>query len=64
MTAKEIIKRLKADGWRLVRSVGSHKQFAHPTKPGIVTIAMHSGDIHPKTVTSIEQQSGLNLKKR
>ena len=64
MTAKEIIKRLRADGWREVRNVGSHKQFAHPTKPGLVTVAMHGGDVHPKTLSSIEQQSGLKLKTR
>lgn len=63
MTPKEIVKRLKADGWQKLRSEGSHVQYAHPTKPGRVTVSMHPGDMHPKTLARIEKQSGLKLKK-
>lgn len=38
MTSAAIIKQLKADGWFLVHTVGSHHQFRHPTKPGKVTV--------------------------
>lgn len=63
MTAKEIVKRLKAAGWIKLRSDGSHIQFGHPDKPGArVTVAMHGGDVHPKTLARIERQSGLKLK--
>ncbi|MCX9010111.1 MAG: type II toxin-antitoxin system HicA family toxin [Candidatus Methanoperedens sp.] len=41
---REIIKLLKADGWYLIASKGSHQQYKHPTKPGRVTIAGHPGD--------------------
>lgn len=64
MTAKEIIKMLEAAGWGQVRSKGSHLQFAHPDKPGLVTVAMHSGDVDVRTLISIERQSGLRLRKR
>jgi predicted RNA binding protein YcfA (HicA-like mRNA interferase family) len=37
MTAKEVIKRLKAEGWYEVRQAGSHKQFKHDQKTGVVT---------------------------
>jgi predicted RNA binding protein YcfA (HicA-like mRNA interferase family) len=39
MKVREIIKIVEADGWRHVKTTGSHRQFKHPTKPGRVTIA-------------------------
>ena len=45
MTAKEIIKILKKDGWVEKNCKGSHKQFVHPEKPGKVTVPYHSGDL-------------------
>lgn len=39
MKIKEIIKIIQADGWTLNRTKGSHKQFKHPNKPGLVTIS-------------------------
>lgn len=61
MTAKEIIKLLKNDGWTEVpnRTKGSHLQLKHPTKPGKVTIPVHSGDIPAGTLNSILKQAGL-----
>ena len=44
MKVREAIKLLEADGWYLVATKGSHRQYKHPTKPGRVTIAGHSGD--------------------
>ena len=40
MTSKEVIKRLKEDGWIEVipRTPGSHRHFRHPTKPGKTTV--------------------------
>lgn len=35
---KEVIKMLEEDGWTIVRTRGSHKQFKHPKKKGTVTI--------------------------
>ncbi|HWD59607.1 MAG TPA: type II toxin-antitoxin system HicA family toxin [Stellaceae bacterium] len=63
MTAREIIRRLEADGWREVRSRGSHRQFRHPTKTGLVTIAVHGNrDLKIRDLASIERQSGIKLR--
>lgn len=60
MTAKEILKQLKAGGWTEKSQRGSHLQLVHPTKPGKVTVPMHSGkDLDPKTANSILKQAGL-----
>ena len=65
MTAKEIVRLLKAAGWRKLRSDGSHLQFGHPEKPAArVTVAMHGGDVDLRTLISIERQSGIRLRKR
>lgn len=63
MTFKEVIKRLREDGWieKLPRKKGSHRQFIHPEKPGKVTVPEHPGDIKSGTLKSIERQTGVNL---
>jgi len=51
---------LEKNGWRLVRTKGSHRQFHHPSKPGTVTVAGHpSVDIPPGTLNNILKQAGL-----
>jgi predicted RNA binding protein YcfA (HicA-like mRNA interferase family) len=56
----EIIKQVEKDGWVLVRTKGSHRQFHHPEKRGTVTIAgKPSMDLLPKTLRSILKQAGL-----
>ncbi|MGC2414884.1 MAG: type II toxin-antitoxin system HicA family toxin [Stellaceae bacterium] len=63
MKAREVIRALEADGWREVRARGSHRQFRHPTKAGLVTIAVHGGrDLKARDLASIERQSGLKLR--
>lgn len=59
MTAQEIEKEIKADGWYYHNTKGSHRHFKHPAKPGKVTIPQHKGDIHPKTIETIRKQAGL-----
>ena len=60
MKVREVLKLLKGDGWYLVTTVGSHRQFKHPTKTGRVTVSGHPrDDIHPKTLKSILTQTGL-----
>ena len=50
----------KDDGWFLVSTEGSHRQFKHAVKAGRVTVAGHgSDDVHPKTLNSILTQAGL-----
>ena len=60
MTAKQMEKIILSDGWYLVTINGSHHNYKHPTKPGKVTIAFHSGDIPPGTLRNIFKQAGLN----
>jgi predicted RNA binding protein YcfA (HicA-like mRNA interferase family) len=57
---REAIKLIEQDGWQLVRTRGSHRQFKHPGKPGLVTVP---GNLHdelaPGTLNSILKQAGL-----
>lgn len=60
MKVRDIIKLLQADGWYIARTRGSHQQFKHPTKTGLVTIAGKPGDdLAPGTLSSIFKQAGL-----
>lgn len=57
---RSIVKLIEWDGWRQVSQRGSHRQFAHPVKPGKVTVAGRpNDDLHPKTKASIMIQAGL-----
>ena len=57
---RDLIKQLESDGWFLVNTEGSHRQFKHSTKPGKVTIAGKlSDDVRKGTLTSILKQAGL-----
>ena len=60
-SSREIIQALKADGWYEVNVTGSHHQFKHPIKKGRVTVKHPDKDIPPKTLKSIERQSGLKF---
>jgi predicted RNA binding protein YcfA (HicA-like mRNA interferase family) len=51
---------LEDDGWRLVVTRASHRQYKHPTKPGRVTVSGHPGDDMPKgTLASVLRQANL-----
>ena len=57
---RDIVRMLKNDGWLLARTRGSHHQYKHPTKPGLVTIAGNGNDeLAPGTLNSILKQAGL-----
>ena len=62
INSKEVLRRLKADGWEVVRVKGSHHQLSHPTKPGIVTVKHPAKDYPIGTLKSIERQSGVSLR--
>ncbi len=60
MKVRDVIKMIERDGWYLVRTRGSHRQFKHPEKPGLVTVPGKPGDeLAPGTLNSILKQSGL-----
>jgi predicted RNA binding protein YcfA (HicA-like mRNA interferase family) len=55
---RDVIKLIEADGWYLVVTKGSHRQYKHSTKAGRVTIAGHlSHDLAPGTLSSIFKQA-------
>jgi len=57
---RELIRALENDGWVLVRTRGSHRQFHHPTKGGTVTVSGHPGvDVPVGTLRSALKQAGL-----
>lgn len=60
MKVREVIRLIEEQGWRLVSTEGSHRQFKHPTKPGRVTVSGGLGDDMPKgTFASVKRQAGL-----
>ena len=60
MKVREIIAILEADGWFLVATKGSHRQYKHPVKKGRVTVPGHlNDDLRPGTLNSILKQAGL-----
>lgn len=64
MKVREVIRLLEGDGWTLVNTEGSHRQFKHPTKVGRVTVSGNLGDDMPKgTLGSVKRQAGLKVPK-
>jgi predicted RNA binding protein YcfA (HicA-like mRNA interferase family) len=60
LKVRDILKLLAEDGWFLERTKGSHRQYRHPLKPGLVTIPGQPGDdLAPGTLNSILKQAGL-----
>jgi len=60
MKVREAIKLIERDGWYLARTRGSHRQFKHARKLGLVTVAGHPNvDIPRGTLNSILKQAGL-----
>ena len=62
MTSKEVLKKLKQDGWYEVRQQGSHVHLRHPTKAGIVTVKHPAKDFPIGTLKSMERQAGIKLR--
>jgi predicted RNA binding protein YcfA (HicA-like mRNA interferase family) len=59
MKVRDVLRRLKDDGWVRVKSKGGHRQFKHPTKPGRVTVSgKPSHTVPPGTLASIFKQAG------
>jgi predicted RNA binding protein YcfA (HicA-like mRNA interferase family) len=59
MNRVEVVKLIRADGWRLIRISGSHHHFRHTVKAGLVTIPHPGKDLPPGTLNSILKQAGL-----
>ena len=60
MKIRDVIRLRKVDGWYQVHMRGNHRQFKHPAKRGLVTVAEHSGDeLAIGTLSNIRRQAGL-----
>jgi len=62
ITAFQLLRALKRDGWEQERQSGSHVILKHPTKKGHVTVPKHARVIiKPKTLESILEQAELTI---
>jgi predicted RNA binding protein YcfA (HicA-like mRNA interferase family) len=60
MNVSEVLRLLADDGWVLITTRGSHRQFKHPEKSGRVTVpGKPSDDLAPGTLNSILKQAQL-----
>ena len=60
MKVREVIQLIEDDGWVLSRTRGSHRQYKHPDKPGLVTVPGLLGrDLPIGLQRSILRQAGL-----
>ena len=54
------MKLVEDDGWYVARTRGSHRQYKHPAKRGLVTIpGKPNDDLAQGTLNSILKQAGL-----
>ena len=61
LSSREVLRRLRVDGWFVVDVSGSHHQLRHSTKPGKVTVPHPKKDLPRGTLKGIEKQSGVKL---
>lgn len=60
MKVRTVIGMLEGDGWYLVATRGSHRQYKHTVKQGRVTVPGKPGDdLAPGTLSSILKQAAL-----
>jgi predicted RNA binding protein YcfA (HicA-like mRNA interferase family) len=60
MKVRDVIRLLEADGWYLARTRGSHRQYKHSVKRGLVTLPGKPGeDLAAGTLNSVMKQAGL-----
>jgi len=60
VSSAEVIKKLKAAGWKLARTKGSHQHYSHPSGK-IVTVPHPKKDLQVGLIKAIEKQSGVRL---
>jgi predicted RNA binding protein YcfA (HicA-like mRNA interferase family) len=61
MNGKDVIAKLKADGWTLARINGSHHIFSKDGKA--VPVPVHgTRDLGPGLIAAIQRQSNMKLK--
>lgn len=64
MTFREIEKKLKANGWVLVRVCGSHYQYRKVGYPQAIVVPNHnSHDLTIGILENLEKKTGLSLRR-
>ncbi len=56
--SREVVRRLEAEGWVLVRTKGDHRQYKHLNKQGLVTVPHPKKDLPVGTLRSVYRQAG------
>ena len=60
----DLIRLIESDGWKHVRTTGSHRHFKYSTKPHVVTVPGRPGDDIPVgTLKAILRSAGLEEKR-
>lgn len=63
MNGKQVIAKLEAAGWRVVRIEGSHHLLAKDGMPRAVPVPVHGKkDLGAGLLAAIQRQSGVKLK--
>lgn len=60
MRPQELVRILETDGWYTTGQTGSHRQFRHPVKPGLLIVPMHAEkELGKGLLHSILKKAGL-----
>jgi len=60
MRVREVIQLLQKNGWKEMRSKGSHRHFKHPRQPGLITVPGNNGrELAPGTLNAILKRANL-----
>lgn len=62
MNSADVVRRLKAEGWKQAHVAGSHHKFKHPGKPGHVTVPHPKKDLPIGTLRNLYRQAGWDWK--
>lgn len=60
MTAADLIRLIENDGWCRAGVRGSHRQYTHPDRGGVLTLRRHlTEEIAPGALLGVLRQAGL-----
>ena len=60
---RDLIRMVELEGWKHVRTTGSHRHFKHTSRPNVVTIPGHAGDEVPVGTLKSILRAALEEKK-
>jgi len=60
LKVREVIRLLERNGWKEIRTKGSHRHFKHPDWPSVITVPGYQGkELALGTLNSILKKAGL-----